>query len=58
MKLISDRELDFPSLGRVVNGEFEATEEEAQIFLMSPYVTIKEKENVSHAKTGSSRNRG
>ena len=41
IKLITDRQIDFPSLGKTVEGEFEATEEEAKIFLESPYVTIK-----------------
>lgn len=58
MKLIATQEVQFPTIGRVVNGEFEASEEEAEIMLQSPYITINEQKNVStHTKIRSRRNR-
>lgn len=57
MILYANREVEFPTIGRVVNGEFEASEEEAEIMLQSPYITIKEQNNGTHTKTWSRRNR-
>ena len=57
MKLYADREVSFPTIGRVVNGEFEASEEEAEIMLQSPYVIIKENENGTHKQVRRPRNR-
>lgn len=58
MKLIASRDVDFPSLGRFVReGEFEATEEEAEDFLTSPYITIKEQKNGTYPKVGRVGNR-
>lgn len=58
MKLISQKTVDFPSIGRVVKkGEFEATEEESKIFLTNPYITIKQEKNGTQSKTRMSRNR-
>jgi hypothetical protein len=41
MKLIALQEVEFPTLGRMVSGEFEASKEEAEIMIESPYIIIK-----------------
>lgn len=52
MKLIAQCSVEFPSLGRYVHqGEFEATEEEAKIFLESPFITTNENQDGTHSKT-------
>jgi len=58
MKLIADKTVDFPSIGRVVQeGEFTATEKEAKIFLTSPHITIKQEKNGTQSETRVRRNR-
>ena len=60
MRLIAQKTVDFPSIGRVVKeGEFTASEEDAKIFLTSPYIKliIKQEKNGTQSKTRSRRNR-
>ena len=57
LKLIADTTVDFPSIGRVVKGEFTATEEEAKIFLTSPHIKIKQEKNGTQHETRVRRNR-
>lgn len=58
MKIIAEKTVDFPAIGRVVEkGEHTVSKEEAQIFLSSPHIKIKQDKNGTYSKTRSRRNR-
>lgn len=56
MKLFAKQRVTFPKLKKSFEGEFECTEEEAKIYLASPFI-IKVKKNGSFTKTRGARNR-
>lgn len=58
MKIIIEKDLDFPSLGRFCRkGEIEVSEEEAKVLLTSPHITINNKQNGTYRKIRRARNR-